>query len=116
MDTEDPGQRTQPTPPRTSVAPLNHVVYFLTVEVEGNMPAGRRREKGMRYRVVLTTDEDGVYAAECPSLPGCISQGATRELALQNVQEAMTGYLESLKKHGDPIPPSIGEEIVEVNV
>jgi predicted RNase H-like HicB family nuclease len=47
----------------------------------------------------VTTDEDGVYTAECPSLPGCISQGATRELALQNIQEAMTGYLESLKKH-----------------
>ena len=80
------------------------------------MLVGRVREKVMRYRVVLTTDEDGVYTAECPSLPGCISQGATRELALQNIHEAMTGYLESLRKHGDPIPLSIGEEIVEVNI
>jgi len=70
----------------------------------------------MRYRVLISVDEDGIYAAECPSLPGCISQGATRELALQNIQDAIKGYLESLKKHGDPIPPSIGEEIVEVNV
>ena len=80
------------------------------------MLVGRVQEKVMRYRVVLTTDEDGVYTAECPSLPGCISQGATRELALQNIHEAMMGYLESLRKHGDPIPPSIGEEIVEVNI
>jgi hypothetical protein len=47
-------------------------------------------ENVIRYRVVLTTDEDGVYTAECPSLPGCISQGATRELALKNIHEAMT--------------------------
>lgn len=70
----------------------------------------------MRYRILINVDEDGVYAAECPSLPGCISQGTTRELALQNIQDAIKGYLESLKKHGDPIPPSIGEEIVEVNI
>jgi len=73
-------------------------------------------ERRMRYRVLISVDEDGIYAAECPSLPGCISQGATREMALQNIQDAIKGYLESLKKHGDPIPPSIGEEIVEVNV
>ena len=73
-------------------------------------------ERRMRYRILISVDEDGIYAAECPSLPGCISQGATRELALQNIQDAIKGYLESLKKHGDPIPPSLGEEIVEVNV
>jgi predicted RNase H-like HicB family nuclease len=74
------------------------------------------REKSLRYRVLITEDEDGQFVAECPSLPGCISQGATRELALENIQDAIRGYLESLKKHGDPIPPSISEEIVEVTV
>ena len=70
----------------------------------------------MRYRIVIEEDEDGVFVAECPVLHGCISQGNTREEALENIQDAIRGYLESLKKHGEPIPPSISEEIVEVNV
>jgi predicted RNase H-like HicB family nuclease len=70
----------------------------------------------MRYRIVIEEDEDGVFIAECPALHGCISQGKTREEALENIQDAIRGYLESLKKHGEPIPPSISEEIVEVNV
>jgi antitoxin HicB len=80
------------------------------------MLAERTRERRMRYRILIAADEDGAYTAECPSLPGCISQGATRELALQNIRDTIKGYIESLMKHGDPIPPSIGEEIVEVNV
>jgi predicted RNase H-like HicB family nuclease len=42
----------------------------------------------------------------CPALPGCISQGATREEAQANIKEAITGYIESLKKHGETIPAS----------
>ena len=68
----------------------------------------------MKYRVIIEQDEDGVFIAECPSLPGCISQGKTRNEALQNIQDAIKGYLASLEKHGEPIPPSIDEEIVEV--
>jgi predicted RNase H-like HicB family nuclease len=68
----------------------------------------------MKYRVLIQPDEDGVYVAECPSLPGCVSQGETREEAVANIQEAIEGYLESLKAHGDPIPPAITEEVVEV--
>jgi len=60
-------------------------------------------------------DEDGMYVASVPSLPGCISQGRTREEVLKNIQDAIKGYLESLKKHGEPIPPPIEEEIVEVH-
>jgi antitoxin HicB len=70
----------------------------------------------MRYRVLITEDEDGAFTAECLSLPGCISQGTTRELAVRNIQDAARGYLESLRKHGDPVPPSISEEIIELNV
>ena len=69
----------------------------------------------MRYRVLLEQDEDGVYVAEVPSLPGCISQGRTRTEAIENIKEAIAGYLESLQAHGDPIPPSISEEVVEIN-
>ena len=68
----------------------------------------------MRYRVLIEQDEDGVYIAEAPALPGCISQGKTRKEAIDNIKEAITGYLESLQAHGEPIPPSITEEVVEV--
>ena len=68
----------------------------------------------MKYRVLIETDEDGMYVAEVPSLPGCISQGKTRNEALTNVKEAIAGYLKSLNAHGDPVPPSIQEEIIEV--
>ena len=69
----------------------------------------------MKYRVLIEQDEDGVYVAEVPSLPGCISQGQTREEAVENIREAIAGYLESLDAHGDPIPPPITEEVVEVH-
>ena len=58
----------------------------------------------MRYRVYLETDEDGVFVATCPALPGCVSQGFTRAEATANIREATEGYLISLRKHGDPIP------------
>ncbi|MFN0157827.1 MAG: type II toxin-antitoxin system HicB family antitoxin [Bacteroidota bacterium] len=68
----------------------------------------------MKYRVTIVQDEDGVFVSEAPGLPGCISQGATREEALTNIQEAIQAYLESLKKHNEPIPPPITEEVVEI--
>lgn len=68
----------------------------------------------MKYRVYLERDEDGIVVATCPALPGCISQGRTRTEAQQNIREAIELYLESLRDHGDPIPPGIEEEIVEV--
>jgi len=70
----------------------------------------------MWYRILIERDEDGVFVAECPSLPGCVSQGGSRKEALDNIQDAIKGYLESLKKHNEPIPPSIEEEIVEVTI
>ena len=61
----------------------------------------------MKFRILIEQDEDGMYVAECPTLPGCVSQGKTRDDALTNIKDAIHGYLESLKKHNDPIPPSI---------
>jgi antitoxin HicB len=69
----------------------------------------------MKYRVNIEKDEDGVFIARCPALPGCISQGKTRKEALANIKDAMEGYLVSLKKHNEPVPPSIDEETVEVS-
>jgi predicted RNase H-like HicB family nuclease len=70
----------------------------------------------MQYRILIEQDEDGVFVAECPSLPGCVSQGKSRKEAVSNIQDAIKGYLESLKKHNEPIPPSIEEEIIEVTL
>jgi predicted RNase H-like HicB family nuclease len=71
---------------------------------------------GMKFRVTIEPDEDGVFVAECPALPGCISQGKTRDEAMANIQDAIQGYLASLKKHGEPIPAGITEAIVDVTV
>ena len=68
----------------------------------------------MKYRVLIEQDEDGVFVAEVPALPGCLSQGQTRDAALQNIREAIAVYLESLKAHDEPVPPAIDEEVVEV--
>jgi len=68
----------------------------------------------VRYRVLIEQDEDGVYVAEVPALPGCISQGKTRNEVIDNIKEAIAGYLESLQAHDEPVPPSIAEEVVEV--
>tara|TARA_B100000315_G_scaffold169490_1_gene158076 strand:+ start:297 stop:509 length:213 start_codon:yes stop_codon:yes gene_type:complete len=70
----------------------------------------------MKFRITLEQDEDGTFVVECPTLPGCISQGETRAEALRNIKDAMAGYLVSLKNHNEPVPPPIEEELVEVNV
>jgi predicted RNase H-like HicB family nuclease len=56
----------------------------------------------MTRRVLLYPGEDGFIVAEVPSLPGCISQGTTREEALANVREAITLHEEALRESGKP--------------
>ena len=70
--------------------------------------------ENMKYRIILEQDEDGIYTALCPSLPGCISQGETRNEALKNIKDAMEGYILSLKKHNEAIPTPINEEYLEL--
>ena len=70
----------------------------------------------MKFRVIIDQDEDGFFVAQVPSLPGCITQGSTRQEAVSNAQEAIAAYLESLSERDEPIPPSIHEELVEVAV
>lgn len=65
--------------------------------------------------VFLYSDEDGYIIAEVPSLPGCISQGETREEALQNIQEAIALHLEVLQERGELIPED-NIEITSVTV
>ena len=69
----------------------------------------------MKFRVLIEPDEDGVFVAECPTLPGCVSQGTTRDEAITNIKDAIAGYLASLKKHNEPAPLPITEEVVEVS-
>ena len=68
----------------------------------------------MKFRVLIEQEKEGMFVATCPTLPGCVSQGKTRSEAKKNITEAIEGYLESLKNHGDPIPPPIHEETVDV--
>lgn len=70
----------------------------------------------MKFRIVIEQDEDGKFIASCPTLPGCWSQGDTRDEARTNIADAITGYLESLKKHGDPIPPPISEDVIDIDI
>ena len=55
-------------------------------------------------QVVIYKGEDGFWVAETPSLPGCISQGETKEQALINIREAIQAYIESLEQDGLPVP------------
>jgi predicted RNase H-like HicB family nuclease len=67
----------------------------------------------MKRRVLLSPGEDGYIVAEVPSLPGCVSQGRTRDEAITNIQEAIALYKETLREHGEPVPED-NVEIVEV--
>lgn len=69
----------------------------------------------MRFTITLEKDEDGYIIASCPALQGCHSQGKTKEEALTNIQEAIKGYIASMRKHGEKIPVTETEE-VEVGV
>jgi antitoxin HicB len=67
------------------------------------------------YEVVLTPEEGSGFSVTVPALPGCVSQGETREEALAMIREAIEGYLESLQAHGDPIPGPVEIERVTVS-
>ena len=68
----------------------------------------------MKYTVILDPGEDGYIVVNVPALPGCITQGKTREEALKNAREAIELYIEVLKEDNEPIPQDIGTE-VEIN-
>ena len=55
-------------------------------------------------QILLYPGEDGYWVAECPSLPGCVSQGETKEQAIANIREAIAGYVAALEDDGLPVP------------
>jgi predicted RNase H-like HicB family nuclease len=69
----------------------------------------------MRYTAVLERESDGGYVASVPALPGCVSQGDTRQAALTNIREAIALYISDCRDAGDPIPTEAGKEFVEVD-
>ena len=68
----------------------------------------------MRFPVTIDRDEDGAWIAECPSIPGCVSQGRTKDEALDNVKEAIVLCLEVRAEQG--LPLTIETRQVEVAV
>ncbi len=63
-------------------------------------------------QVIIYLGEDGYWVAECPSLPGCISQGKTREEAITNIREAIQGYIAALEEDHLPVPEERFETLV----
>jgi len=68
----------------------------------------------LKLLVTLFQDEDGVFVAECPSIPGCVSQGKTEEEAMKNVREAIRECLEVRAERGMPLTVTTRE--VEISV
>ncbi len=68
----------------------------------------------MKLSVTLDRDEDGIWIAECPAIPGCVSQGKTKTEAIKNVKEAITLCLEVRAERG--LPLTIETRQVEVLV
>ena len=63
-------------------------------------------------QVIIYPGEDGYWIAECPSLPGCVSQGETRQQAIANIKEAITAYVDVLEEDGLPVPEERFETLV----
>lgn len=63
-------------------------------------------------QVILYRGEDGCWVAECPSLPGCISQGRGKEDVLNNIKQAIEGYILTLQEDGLPVPEDRLDAIV----
>ena len=66
-------------------------------------------------QVIVYPDEDGFWVAECPSLPGCNTQGTTRDEALENIRDAIQGYIEALEQDGLLVPDE-KREVVTLDV
>ena len=70
----------------------------------------------LHYLINLEKNEDGGYTVTVPSLPGCITQGATWGEAVANAQEAIAGFVETLKDLGKPIPLEIPVELEQASL
>lgn len=74
----------------------------------------KRRKKDMKFLITIFQDKDGMFIAECPSIPGCVSQGKTEQAAEKNIQEAIKECLEVRAEKGMPL--TVATRQVEVRV
>ena len=68
----------------------------------------------MKFVVTVDRDEDGIFVAECPAIPGCVSQGATEKEALKNVEDAIRECLEVRAEKGMPLTVAIHQVDISV--
>lgn len=87
--------------------PLNSRAVFAFGQSLARLPV-------MKFVATLDRDEDGVWIAECPAIPGCVSQGSTRDEALTNIREAIAQCLEVRAERG--LPLTIETQQIEVTV
>ena len=69
----------------------------------------------MRFTVVIEQEDNGGFVVSVPALPGCISEGNTRDEAMKNVREAIEVYLEDCRESGEPIPSESGREFIDID-
>ncbi len=66
-----------------------------------------------KYEIIIYwSNEDHVFIADVPELPGCMAHGETQETALQNVKEAMQLWIDTAREFGDPVPEPKGERLM----
>ena len=68
------------------------------------------------FKIIVSVDEDGWFVSECLDLPGCISQGKTEREAIDNLHDAIDGYVAGLKKHGEQVPVAKERHYVDLPV
>jgi predicted RNase H-like HicB family nuclease len=68
----------------------------------------------LSYTAILEREVDGGFVVSVPALPGCVSQGDSRQEALSNIREAIELYIEDCREAGDPVPEEAGREYREV--
>jgi len=72
----------------------------------------KKEQKKMKFLITMFQDEDGMFIAECPSIPGCVSQGKTEQETEKNIQEAIKECLEVRAEKG--LPLTVATRQVEV--
>ncbi len=90
------------------IIPVNHLWYNAKLGYSLII----KQTRDIMRQVVIYPGEDNYWIAECPSLPGCISQGETREQAIENIKEAIAGYVKALEEDGLPVPPERFETLL----
>jgi predicted RNase H-like HicB family nuclease len=88
--------------------------YVRLWQAKINLGSNLRRVSTMKFLVSVDRDEDGAWIIECPSIPGCVSQGSTKDEALNNIQDAIRACLDVRAEQG--LPLTIETRQVEVQV